>query len=236
MATADDQINAALRLLGVLAEGEIPSNAAAADALVALNQMLDSWSTERLSVFTTEEQIFTWPAGQMLRTLGPSGNFVGDRPIALDDSTYYVYNQISYGLDFLNELQYNSLALKTAQSSLPVAIFVNNTVANITMKLYPVPTTDLEFHLVSVLPLAQVTASGDPLVIPPGYLRAFKYNLAVELAPEYGISAPKDVKDIAKASKRNIKRINNPSDLMNMPAGIAGRRGGFLNIYTGPYQ
>ena len=45
--TANDQINGALRLLGVLAEGETPSAATSQDALAALNQMIDSWNTER---------------------------------------------------------------------------------------------------------------------------------------------------------------------------------------------
>jgi hypothetical protein len=49
--TAGDQINRALRLLGVLAEGETPSADMSNDALTALNQMIDSWNTERLSVF-----------------------------------------------------------------------------------------------------------------------------------------------------------------------------------------
>lgn len=235
MATAGDQINRALRLLGVLAEGEIPSTDTSADGLVALNQMLDSWSTERLSVFTTFEQVFTWPAGQMLRTLGPSGDFAGARPIALDESTYYVYNEISYNLTFLNELEYNSLALKTAQSSLPVAIFVNASFENASMKLYPVPTTDLEFHFVCVQALNQADALDTELFFPPGYIRAFAYNLAVELAPEFGVAASQDVKNIANISKRNIKRINKTNDVLSMPPGIIGRRGGFLSLYTGPY-
>ena len=60
MTTANDQINGALRLIGQLAEGETPSAATSADALTAMNQMLDSWSSERLSVFSTQDQVFTW--------------------------------------------------------------------------------------------------------------------------------------------------------------------------------
>ena len=37
--TAGDQINRALRLIGMLAEGELPSTETANDCLVALNQM-----------------------------------------------------------------------------------------------------------------------------------------------------------------------------------------------------
>ncbi len=40
--TAGDQINRALRLLGILAEGETPSASMSQDALVALNQMIES--------------------------------------------------------------------------------------------------------------------------------------------------------------------------------------------------
>ena len=85
--TAGDQINRALRLLGVLAEGETPSAATSQDALVAMNQMIDSWNTERLSVFATQDQVFSWPSGEIRRTLGPSGDFVGNRPVLLDDAT-----------------------------------------------------------------------------------------------------------------------------------------------------
>ncbi len=89
MATAFDQIKAALRLIGQLAEGEEPSPQAAQDALNAMNQMIDSWNTERLAVFCTEDQVFNWPTDTITRTLGPTGNFVGNRPILIDDATYF---------------------------------------------------------------------------------------------------------------------------------------------------
>ncbi|NBS70074.1 hypothetical protein EBT31_14355, partial [bacterium] len=75
--SANDQINRALRLLGVLAEGETPSAAVSQDALMALNQMIDSWNTERLAVFSTQDQVYLWPTSTVKRTLGPTGDFVG---------------------------------------------------------------------------------------------------------------------------------------------------------------
>jgi hypothetical protein len=70
MTTAGEQINGALRLLGVLAEGETPSAETSQDALSAMNQMIDSWNTERLSVYATQDQVLTWPTNQRVRTLG----------------------------------------------------------------------------------------------------------------------------------------------------------------------
>lgn len=230
--TAGDQINRALRMLGVLAEGEQPSADMSADALTALNQMLDSWSTERLSTFTVEEQVFTWPAGQEIRTLGPTGNFVGDRPAFLDDSTYFIYNQISYPIDLINQQQYSNIVLKTASSNVPSSLFVRMDNPNITMFAYPVPTVDLEFHFISAAPLTQLSALTTVLAFPPGYLRAFAYNLALEIASEFGEEPSKDVRRIAGVSKRDLKRINDPEYLMGMPLAILPRPAGF-NYYTG---
>jgi hypothetical protein len=66
--TDNDQINGALRVLGILAEGETPSAATSQDALAALNQMIDSWNTERLSVFATQDQVFSWTPGARTKT------------------------------------------------------------------------------------------------------------------------------------------------------------------------
>ena len=235
MATAGDQIKRALRLLGVLAAGETPTTDEYADALVTLNQMLDSWSTERLSVYCTQDQAFTWPAGQATRTLGPSGNLgTGIRPVSLDPSTYYVYGGISYTPIQVNQDQYNDIALKTATTTLPQVMFVNPTNPNLTMTLYPVPTADLAFHFISVVALSEPAATSTTLAFPPGYLRAFAYNLAMELAPEFGVEPSPQVKRIAVVSKRNLKRINNPNDLLAMPTAMVANRSGF-NVYTGGF-
>jgi len=107
------QIVGAMRLLGVLAEGETPSAETANDALFALNQMIDSWNTERLSVFSTQDQTFLWPAGEKNRTLGPTGDFVGLRPVLLDDATYFrdPKNNVSYGIKFIKQQQYDGIAV-----------------------------------------------------------------------------------------------------------------------------
>ena len=235
MATAGEQINRSLRLIGVLAEGEVPSADTANDALVALNQMIDSWSTERLAVYSTQTQIFTWPANEVKRTLGPSGDFVGVRPILVDDSTYYVApNGVSYQINILNEMQYNSIAVKTITASYPQQLYVNMTYPDIEMYVYPVPSQPLEWHIVSVRELSQPATLTTELHFPPGYMRAFAYNLACELAPEFGVEPSPQVQRIAMTSKRNLKRINNPGDVMALPLALTYGRMGY-NIYIGSY-
>jgi hypothetical protein len=236
--SAGDQINRALRLLGVLAEGETPSAATSQDALMALNQMIESWNTERLAVFSTQDQVFLWPAGvgNQTRTLGPTGNFVGLRPILIDDATYFrdPGTNVSFGVKLINQQQYNGIAVKTVTSTYPQVLFVNNTFPDMTMTIYPVPTRELEWHFVSVEELSNPATLATELYFPPGYLRAFAYNLAMEIAPEFGVEPSPQVQRIAMTSKRNLKRINNPDDVMSMPYAIVSNRQRF-NIYAGNY-
>ena len=234
--TAADQINGALRLIGMLAEGETPSAATAQDSLSALNQMIDSWNTERLSVFSTQDQVFTWTPNQIHRTLGPTGNFVGNRPILLDDSTYFKdpTNGISFGIKIINQQQYDGIAVKTVTSTYPQVMWINMDYPNIDMYVYPVPTKALEWHFISVTELDQPASLSTSLTFPPGYLRAFKYNLACEIANEFGVEPPPNVARIAMTSKRNLKRINNPDDIMSLPYSIVATRQRF-NIFAGNY-
>jgi len=236
MATAGDIINGSLRLLGVLAEGEVPSAETSQDALRAMNQMIDSWNTERLAVYATQDQVFTWPASIINRTLGPTGNFVGNRPVLLDSATYFVETGtgVSYGVQIINQAQYDGIAVKSSTSTFPEVIYVNMTYPDIDMFIYPRPTIDLEWHFISVEELTQPATLDTVLSFPPGYLRAFRYNLACELAPEFGEEPSPQVQRIAMYSKRNLKRINNPDDIMSMPYSLIATRQRY-NIFAGNY-
>jgi len=234
--SANDQINRALRLLGVLAEGETPSAAVSQDALMALNQMIDSWNTERLAVFSTQDQVYLWPTSTVKRTLGPTGDFVGNRPILLDDATYFrdPSTNVSFGIKIINQQQYDGIAVKTVTSTYPQVIWVNMTYPDIEMYIYPVPTRLLEWHFVSVEELTKPADLSTQILFPPGYLRAFTYNLACEIAPEFGVEPSPQVQRIAMYSKRNLKRINNPDDIMSMPYSLIATRQRF-NVYAGNY-
>ena len=236
MATANDQINGALRLLGVLAEGETPSAATSQDALTALNQMIDGWNTERLMIYNTIDQVFLWQPGVITQKLGPTGTLVGVRPVAIDDSTYFrdPANNISYGIKIINQQQYDGIAVKTVTSTYPQVMWVNMEFPNITMTVYPVPTKVLEWHIISVQELAQPATLSTDIYMPPGYLRAFRYSLACEIAPEFGVEPSPTVARIAMTSKRDLKRQNNPDDIMALPYSIVGTRQRF-NIFAGNY-
>jgi hypothetical protein len=161
---------------------------------------------------------------------------VGERPVLLDDATYFRDPQtnVSYGIKFINQQQYDGIAVKTVTSTYPQVMFTNMTYPNIEMVIYPVPLRLLEWHFISVERLTQPANLATAILFPPGYLRAFRYNLACELAPEFGIEPSPTVSRIAMYSKRDLKRINNPDDIMALPYSIVGTRQRY-NIYAGNY-
>jgi hypothetical protein len=229
-------IAGAMRLIGALPAGETMEPEEAQDGLDAFNQMLESWSTERLAVYTTQDQVFTWPAGQAARSIGPTGDFVGQRPVALDSATYFVDpgTGISYNIVPVNQDQYNSIALKGATSTFPQWVWMNETNPNATLTVFPVPSRTLQWHIVSVLQLTESASLSTQLVFPPGYIRAFRFCLACELAPEFGVEPPPQVRRVATTSKRNLKRINDPMNLLGMPPSLL-RQSRRFNIYAGTY-
>jgi hypothetical protein len=236
MTTTRDVINDVHRLLGLTDSGNVLPESVYQDNLRSFNQMIDSWNTERLSVFSTQDQVFSWPPNVLSRTLGPSGDFVGNRPILLDDSTYFIdpASGISYGIKIINQQQYDGIAVKTVTSTYPQVIWINMDYPNIDMYVYPKPTKVLEWHFISVEELTQPATLTTTLSFPPGYLRAFRYNLACEIAAEFGVEPSPQVKRIAMSAKRNLKRINNPDDVMSIPYAIVSTRQRF-NIFAGNF-
>ena len=75
-----DIISGALKDIGALEAGEVPTAEAAQDALEMMNGIIDQWSNENMMVFNISEIIFTVTPGQVQYTVGPypeSVNFVG---------------------------------------------------------------------------------------------------------------------------------------------------------------
>lgn len=238
MTTVGEIINGALRLIGQLAEGETPSADTANDALVSFNQMLDSWSTESLAIYHVQEQAVFWPAGFMSRTFGPTGDIVGDRPTNLLPSSYFLRNGISFEIVQVSDIEYSNIARKENTSNIPSIMFVDYDMPNVRINLFPVPTETLEFRFRSPALLSQAGSLTTELVFPPGYLKAVRYSLAVELAPEFGVDlrsgSGKTVAIQAEKAKRNIKFKNRRPEQMQMPSQLINKAGKY-NIFSGNY-
>lgn len=77
--TAQDIITGSLRFINQYAPGESLSSSDSADALSTLNDLLDSWSTDGISVYASNENTFTYTPGTYQYTIGnyDAGTFAG---------------------------------------------------------------------------------------------------------------------------------------------------------------
>ena len=75
-----DIISRALKDIGALEAGEVPTPEAAQDAFDMLNDLIDQWSNQDMMVFNTTEIIFPLISGQIQYTIGPTpstANYIG---------------------------------------------------------------------------------------------------------------------------------------------------------------
>lgn len=282
--TAQDLITGALRRINVYAPGESLDSADASDALTLLNDLLDSWSSEHLLVFASDETIFTLTGGQNKYTIGnyAAGTFAGTvtnlsptitgvsvpanliargdltgsgipagttilsfnagagtitmsapanlspgvqqiaytipgdlkmvRPTRINSAFTRVTSSGTSSLDYTMEPittdQYASIGLKNLPGPWAKYFSYNETFPLGLLYLYPSPSMAGELHLWTDDLLTTFSSLTSQVNLPPGYVRALKLNLAVELAPEYGKTITPALAAMAKESKDLVKSLN----------------------------
>ena len=238
MTTAAELISSSLRLIGAVAAGESPDADEQADALAALNQLLESWNLQGLSLYRQENVVYTLVPSQQDYTIGSGADFDGARPITLNGA-FVTRGGIDYPLYVATQPEWNGIIQKSTESQIPGVIYYEPTFPLGTVHVWYVPTEALPITLAVNMQLAAVADIGDTLVFPPGYERALRYALAVELAPEYpAVMLSQRVIDTADEALALIKSSNNTQ---NAPAtfdvAIAGRQcyGGTLAAFLAGY-
>jgi hypothetical protein len=240
MTTAQTIIARALRMLGVTASGEVPTGAEASDALSVFNSLVQSLGLESLLVFSSTSLQIAFSKGQASTTIGPTGLNVTARPVRVLSTSYVLSSGFSYPLEVLNDADYNAIYQKDLTAGIPSAIYVDNSMPDTQIFLYPVPAQAVTLQLNYSGRLGTFLLN-DPISLPDGYDRMFAYCLAAELAPEYGLQATPDILRGATNAKRVIKRMNMQVPVLDMPAGIpahggvgitGGRAGGHAIINT----
>jgi hypothetical protein len=196
-----------MRLIGAIETGETPTDEEISDGLQALNDLLENWSVERLSVWQRTNETFTAVPGQAVYTIGPGGNWNTSRPVRINDA-YTTVNGEDFHIEVINQQQYNDTAVKALQDSIVQRLLYLNTNELGTITLWPVPQVASQITLSMDTLLTNITDPNTELVYPPGYAKALRYGLAVEFAPEFGTTASATVTQIAQDSKADIKRAN----------------------------
>ena len=225
--TGNDLISSSMRLIGAIASGESLSSNDANDALSALNAMIDSWSTQRLFIPSKVREVFPFVASQQTYTMGTGANWNTTRPQKIERALIQIATVtpvLELPMNILTMEQYAGILIKPMTSTYPLYLYSDNAYPNTNISVWPVPVGSVNnIVLYSWKPLTTITTLSTAISLPPGYIRALKFGLAVELAPEFGKQVSPEVSSIADSSRADIKRMNFSPDYLRVDDALVSK-------------
>lgn len=215
--TALDLIKRSMRLIERLGDGETPTTSEAADCLTAMNAMLDSWSIQRLLIYSILQENFTWPVSTVSRTIGVSGDFNTTRPTRIESAFLRDSGGQDWPLQIIGRQEYDGIWDKDVGATWPYVLFYDRNFPIGTLYLYGSPQENMTIFLNSWRQFTQAATVNSTVSLPPGYEQMLVYNLALYIAPEFGVEPKPEIFRIAKESKGFLKPANRPSMVSQMP-------------------
>ena len=229
MATGSTVIRRALSRIGVLAQGETPSTDEANDALLTLNDMLDAWNTQRLLTISIGRFVFTLTSGQVY-TVGPAQQIdllTPVRPPRIEKiGLLYLANPaqpLEIPLRSLTYEQWAAIPVKSITSTLPQSYYYDQAFPTGNLNLWPNPTIANQLAIYYWQQFAAFADLVTDYTFPPAYMRAIIYNLALELAPEFGAEVSPSIERFAALSLAEIKVLNAPFADVGCDPGVLSR-------------
>jgi hypothetical protein len=242
VSSARDLITRSLKLLGVLQASEVPTADDLDDGFVMLNEFISDLATQRATIFTVSRNVHALTGGQQQYTIGPGGMFNQQRPLWIDNLSVIPDRGASPILEYpigplLSLDQFQRIAVKSIGSRFPLSAYYDYGFEGAGLgriSVYPIPQTD-NTDLVLYTPVAMQSFVDltTEYAFPPGYERMVRYNLAVEMAPEWDASPSPDVLRRAETSLANIKRANTRLTDLQFDVALTGRNGRRFNVYSG---
>lgn len=155
------------------------------------------------------------------------GDFKIPRPLRVTRSFTRITTQGTSGLDYpieiLDQGQYIDIGYKGISAPWPIALWYNPTYPLGTMYFYQNPSGAGSLHLFTDTILTRFTSLTQQVSMPQGYVRMIKWNLARELAPEYGKQWTPLMEDNAADAYRKVKSLNMvPTPVSNYDACLVG--------------
>ena len=213
-------IRGAMRKICVLAAGEPLQYDEGQDALEVFRQMVDAWSNKRLTVPTVNLIEKAMVPNESEYTIGiypdpkpdplPDNHIETTRPIEFITHIIRDVSGTDFPLDILDSRQYSERRRKF-ESARPYGFYLRKGWPLHTIIFTSVPYTDDTLFLEVLQPLSKIlplSKLDDAINLPPGYEKALVYNLAIDLADEWGKTPSQTVAFNAADSLKKVKRAN----------------------------
>lgn len=208
--TAQQIITGSLTDIGELGQGEDPSTEDLNYGLVRLNSILDTISTERLSLFCVFNNIFALVANQQDYTFGPSAaDFTSiGRPVLIQSAAIIPLATLRFPMNLLTAKQWAMIPEKGLVGVLPTDLYDDAQYPNRGIHVCPIPSGSTQLEIYYWAALEQFATLDQELAMPPGYLDFLKYTLMLHLSPAYNKPIDPAILALAQSKKAAIQTIN----------------------------
>jgi hypothetical protein len=237
--TALSLITDALKELGVLETGESPEAQDAADCLRRMDRMIDGWALDSGTALVDMTLSAALVASQASYTVGPGGDFSGQRPPAILRAWVKSGTQ-DIPVRVLTEPEYDRIPVKSTTSTYPQAVFYDPQQTLGVLYPWPVATGTNVLYLRFRAYLSQFGALSTSAVLPPGYWDAIVLNLAVASSAFFGTVARQRAMELVKPAEDALYKVQRANVVRNLspvasdyPSAARGMGGHSYNIETG---
>ena len=190
-------ITSALRKLGVLELGEVPDAETIANGSFVLNLLIKQLATSGLRLWTIDEYILPLVANKTFYTIGPAltSDLATDRPLKVIQS--FLRNtsatpNIDIPMTLISKQEYNILGSKFS-TGIVNSIYYDIRQTEGILHVFLTPdantSTNYELHFFGQRPLYDINSASDVPDFPNEWFNTLVWNLADQLAIEYGVPA-----------------------------------------------
>lgn len=187
----DEVIAGALRLCGVLAEGQTATTEQTTNCAQALNLLLKHYAVKGWMLWVYEWITFTCVSSQATYTIAPSGaNVTDNRPLRIANAfvRWTTAGNFDTPMVALTRQQYDMLSPKDIVG-VPNSYYYDPSRDTGTMYIWPVPiSADYSIRVNVQRHIQDITSGAQNFDVPQEWFLPLKWQLASEIGPEYGVT------------------------------------------------
>lgn len=221
--TVFEVIQQALQLIGAVSFGESIEAPVSQSSLMQLNSMLRKWSNNYVN-YKAYDYTFTTSANTPVITMGSANNgeFPGpaygdilERPASIEQVDV-IMGTLTFPVRIKSYPEYTRLPIKNVVS-IPATAYFKEGMPFDELWFFPQVPSGYSIRIVGKSYLPQYTNISNSIVLPPEYVEAIIYNLALHLAPMFGQNPATGIIQMANSALKHIKQRN---VINNMPRSI----------------
>ena len=198
-----DLLRSVFRICQVIGPGEnLDKTPEESDAFEALNSLIGAWAARRIFIYNTIIEKFNLSNGVFEYTFGKGGQWDSERPQFLKES-FISDDNIDYNLKIISQDEYFHFSNKK-NSGRPSYLYFEKKYPLGNVFLYTTPDKNYKITISSYKQLSAFESVEDMIELPPYYSKALKFNLAIEIAPEYAQELIPSVMFLASDSLKNL--------------------------------